>query len=106
MGAAASRAARSAACRHTRARRPATGAVNPSVRRLTFRTVLPYLLLAALCAFVFFWRLGATGLFDLDEGLYAESAREMAVTGDFVTPRVNGVPFFEKPPLIYWMASG
>src|SRR5512143_1604973 len=42
----------------------------------------------------------------LDEGLYVESAREMRLSGDFVTPRVNGEPFFEKPPLVYWLAAG
>ncbi len=64
------------------------------------------LLLLTLCGFVFFFRLGGNGIFDLDEGLYAESAREMHLSGDFVTPRVNGRPFFEKPPLVYWLAAG
>src|SRR5439155_1159727 len=73
------------------------------VARTSFRRDL--LLLAALCGLCFFWRLGSYGLFDLDEGLYVAAAREMRLTGDLVTPRVNGEPFFEKPPLVYWSAA-
>jgi 4-amino-4-deoxy-L-arabinose transferase-like glycosyltransferase len=40
-----------------------------------------------------------------DEGRYAEIAREMAVSGDFVTPRLNGIKYFEKPPLQYWVTA-
>src|SRR5258708_18418195 len=40
-----------------------------------------------------------------DEGRYAEIAREMAVTGDWTTPRLNGIKYFEKPPLQYWMTA-
>lgn len=34
-----------------------------------------------------------------------KSPREMAVTGDYVTPRLNGVKYFEKPPLVYWLSA-
>ena len=40
-----------------------------------------------------------------DEGRYSEIPREMAVTGDWVTPRLNGLKYFEKPPLQYWATA-
>ena len=40
-----------------------------------------------------------------DEGRYSEIAREMSVSGDFVTPRLNGLKYFEKPPLQYWATA-
>jgi 4-amino-4-deoxy-L-arabinose transferase-like glycosyltransferase len=48
---------------------------------------------------------GATGLMNPDEGRYAEIAREMAVTGDWLVPRLEGVPHWAKPPGFYWAAA-
>src|SRR5437016_13967323 len=53
---------------------------------------------------LFFWRLGRPGFSDT-EGMFAEPAREMVVTGDWVTPRMNGEPFLTKPPLMYWLSA-
>jgi 4-amino-4-deoxy-L-arabinose transferase-like glycosyltransferase len=63
------------------------------------------LFLAITCLVVFFWRLGSNGLFDLDEALYANCSREMMLSHNFVIPTVNHIPFYEKPPLIYWITS-
>ncbi|HAQ19426.1 MAG TPA: glycosyl transferase [Prolixibacteraceae bacterium] len=46
---------------------------------------------------------GLVHLFDWDEINFAESAREMIVTGDYSTVRINFIPFWEKPPLYIWM---
>ncbi len=40
-----------------------------------------------------------------DEGRYVEIPREMVVNGDYVTPRLNDLKYFEKPPLFYWLQS-
>jgi 4-amino-4-deoxy-L-arabinose transferase-like glycosyltransferase len=45
------------------------------------------------------------GLIGPDEPRYAQVAREMLRTRDFITPHLNGEPWFEKPPLYYWLAS-
>jgi 4-amino-4-deoxy-L-arabinose transferase-like glycosyltransferase len=65
-----------------------------------------FLLLIAFAAVLFLGGLGRLALFGRDEALYAEAGREMLATGDWVTPRINGAPFFEKPPLYYWLAAG
>jgi 4-amino-4-deoxy-L-arabinose transferase-like glycosyltransferase len=44
-------------------------------------------------------------LIEPDEGRYSEIPREMLQSGDFVTPRLNGVLYFEKPPLYYWSVA-
>lgn len=48
---------------------------------------------------------GLVHLFDWDEINFAESAREMIVTGDYSTVRINFIPFWEKPPLYIWMQA-
>jgi 4-amino-4-deoxy-L-arabinose transferase-like glycosyltransferase len=59
-------------------------------------------LTAAAALVLFVWRLGSTGLVDETPPLFAASARAMAETGDWLIPRVNGLPRYDKPPLIYW----
>jgi 4-amino-4-deoxy-L-arabinose transferase-like glycosyltransferase len=50
--------------------------------------------------------LGKVHLFDWDEINFAEAAREMIVTGDYLTVRIDYQPFHEKPPLFIWMQAG
>lgn len=60
------------------------------------------LLLAAVAAACLFVNLGNVPLFDNDEGAYATVTREMIESGDLLTPRLGGQPFFHKPPMIFW----
>lgn len=52
---------------------------------------------------IFFMMLGVRPLSIPDEANYAEIAREMFVTHDYFTPYLNGIKFFEKPILLYWL---
>jgi 4-amino-4-deoxy-L-arabinose transferase-like glycosyltransferase len=58
-----------------------------------------------LAALLWFLPLNSPHLFDPDEGRYAEIPREMVVSGDWVTPRLDGLKYFEKPPLQYWATA-
>ena len=73
------------------------------------KTIAPKLLsLLWLCAIAwvgFLWNLGNIGLVDETEPLFAEAARQMTVTGDWITPYFNGETRFDKPPLIYWLMA-
>ena len=59
--------------------------------------------LLGLCALI--PQLGAAPLGDPSEARYAEAAREMYQSGDWLTPRVNGLIHFTKPPLTYWLGA-
>jgi len=61
--------------------------------------------LTAFFSFFYFLFLGSYPLFTPDEGRYSEVAREMLVTSDFVTPKLNGIPFLDKPILYYWLQA-
>ncbi|HBH35802.1 MAG TPA: phospholipid carrier-dependent glycosyltransferase, partial [Gammaproteobacteria bacterium] len=54
---------------------------------------------------IWFMLPGYRDLVEPDEGRYAEIPREMVATGDWVTPRLNGFKYFEKPALQYWMTA-
>ena len=73
------------------------------MRRRRLWLVLAVLVLGAL---LFVWRLGAVGQWDETPAIFAASGRAMAETGDWLTPRVNGHPRFDKPVLIYWLIGG
>jgi hypothetical protein len=61
--------------------------------------------LVLLAALSFFAGLGRGAITDADEAFYAESAREMAATGDWLTPKYNFEPRFQKPALYYWLTA-
>src|SRR5579871_4008676 len=55
--------------------------------------------------FLYFFQLSAAGMLGPDEPRYASIGREMARSGDWVTPHLWGEPWFEKPALLYWMTG-
>lgn len=76
--------------------------------RLTYQQqdlVWSALWIGTLSGIAFFWGLASTGLVDETEPLFAEAARQMYETGDWITPMFNGVPRFDKPPLVYWLMA-
>ncbi len=66
------------------------------------RSTIPVILLAALS---FLPGLGRGAIGDNDEAFYAEAAREMVESGDWITPRFNYEPRFQKPILYYWLTA-
>ncbi len=62
-------------------------------------------ILVVLGAFLFLSGIGSVRLFDWDEINFAESAREMLVTGDWFNVQINFQSFWEKPPLFIWMQA-
>jgi 4-amino-4-deoxy-L-arabinose transferase-like glycosyltransferase len=73
---------------------------NSSARRWIFAA-----LAAAGVALLYLTSLTAMGMYSTDEPRYADIGRAMARTGDWITPRLWGQPWFEKPPLLYWMTG-
>lgn len=67
------------------------------------RKLVPELLIIIAGALLFIPFLGGVHLFDWDEINFAESAREMIVTRDYLTVNINFKPFWEKPPLYIWL---
>jgi 4-amino-4-deoxy-L-arabinose transferase-like glycosyltransferase len=75
---------------------------------LEFRLTPRRLALAAaafLIGCLYFADLSGMGLVSKDEPRYADIARAMARTGDWILPRLWGAPWFEKPPLLYWLSA-
>lgn len=63
------------------------------------------LLLLAVVVIMIFFGIGSIPLLDPDEPVYAETAREMLQTGDFLSPRIYGDFWFDKPPMYYWLVA-
>lgn len=64
-----------------------------------------YLLVAGIAVLLFFPFLGGIQLFDWDEINFAECSREMITTGNYLQVQINFKPFWEKPPLFFWLQS-
>lgn len=83
--------------------------LKPLMQRLEKQPKLFWALVALwltlVCGLAFVWGLGSTGLVDETEPLFAEAARQMTVTGDWVTPYFNEKTRFDKPPLVYWLMA-
>lgn len=75
--------------------------MNTSRPRMALRILIFMLLAFAL----YFWGLGNHGLLEPDEGRYSEIPREMRESGDFITPKLNYIKYFEKPVLHYWLTA-
>lgn len=63
-----------------------------------------FILSLFLVIFYTLW-LGSHALFSPDESRYSEVAREMVASSDYITPRVDGVAFLDKPVLYYWLQA-
>ncbi|SNX28232.1 4-amino-4-deoxy-L-arabinose transferase [Polynucleobacter meluiroseus] len=74
-------------------------------RQLNSFSPIQILILVLIYALLWFATLNYRHLIPSDEGRYAEIAREMLVTGDWITPRYNGYLYFEKPPLQIWATA-
>ncbi len=66
-------------------------------------TARSQLVLAAIAAVLFFANLGGAHLWDVDEAIFAEAAKEMFQRGDYVVPYFNGAVFPDKPAMTYWL---
>lgn len=67
--------------------------------------IISAIALGLLGGLAFFFRLGSIGLIDETEPMFADAARRMLLTGDWITPYYNGETRFDKPPLVYWLMA-
>jgi 4-amino-4-deoxy-L-arabinose transferase-like glycosyltransferase len=78
---------------------------SPHARGSLIATIAWTVLIGSTLWVCYFTHLNAVGLVGPDEPRYAWIARDMAESGDWITPRLYGTPWFEKPPLYYWSAA-
>ena len=78
-------------------------ALSYSFSSAKFRTLFFSLIIFS--SFTIFYHLGSNSIHNGDEALYAIISREMLITGDCLTPRIQGEPCFNKPPLKFWLTA-
>lgn len=66
---------------------------------------VPFAAVLIVVGVLYFVGLGRAPFIDPSDGFHAQIARTMAEGGDWVTPHVNGVRYFDKPPLLYWLMA-
>lgn len=71
----------------------------------TRQWIIDLFFIALIFGFFYAIWIGSYALFTPDEGRYSEVAREMVASSDYVTPRLNGVAFLDKPVLYYWLQA-
>jgi 4-amino-4-deoxy-L-arabinose transferase-like glycosyltransferase len=69
------------------------------------REIFLILILLSLCAILFFFHLGKDPLWDGDEGMHAATSKDMILSGDWITPTLNGEKFYDKPVLYNWFVA-
>ena len=70
------------------------------------KTAILVAILVVISGSLFMYRLNVRGLAEPDEGRYAEIAREMVESGDWIYPRLNYILHMHKPPMSYWLIAG
>ena len=75
----------------------------PRARVLPITALDGFILLALLCGM--YYGIGSYGLYEPHEGHFAGVGREMFLSGDWITPHLNGAPYLNKPPIFYWLIA-
>ena len=79
--------------------------MNHFFSKLVHQEITHLLVLSMICGLFFFAPIDLRGLWEPDEARYAEMAREMVESGDWITPKLNYVKYFEKPIFSLWLTS-
>ena len=69
------------------------------------RSTLVFALLLLVCGAMFFFALGERPLWDVDEAMHAETSKDILLHGDWIVPKVNGEPFYDKPIFYNWLGA-
>lgn len=69
------------------------------------KTYVDVMIILAVAGFIMFFKLGAVPLLDPDEPVYMQTAMEMLANHDFISPRIYGDFWYDKPPMYYWLVA-